>query len=149
MKPPTREKLQELLSFAGENNLVELAWEEGETKIAFRRRPHHAPKASAVASDAPAASESDKSPDVVVTSPLVGTFHRSVSKDRPPLVMEGNHVKPGDRLGVVECMKIPTDVVSVSGGKITQIFVNDGDPVEYGQPLFSILPADAEDDPEN
>ena len=72
---------------------------------------------------------------------MVGTFRRSVSKGRPPLIMLGNHIKPGDPLAVVECMKIPTDVVSYCAGEVKEILVEDGQPVEYGQPLFSILPA--------
>jgi acetyl-CoA carboxylase biotin carboxyl carrier protein len=53
--------------------------------------------------------------------------------------MEGNHVKPGDKLGLVECMKIPNDVVSLAKGKVSKILVQDGQTVEYGQPLFSIV----------
>ena len=78
---------------------------------------------------------------LIVRSPMVGTFRRSVNKDRPPLVMVGNHIKPGDRLGVVECMKIPTDVVSFCAGEILTITVEDGQTVEYGQPLFTVSPA--------
>ena len=70
----------------------------------------------------------------------VVSVSRSLSKDRPPVVMIGNHIKPGDRLGVVECMKIPTDVVSYAAGEILQIMVEDGQTVEYGQPLFTVSP---------
>ena len=53
--------------------------------------------------------------------------------------MEGNHVNPGERLGIVECMKIPTDVVSYCKGQVKKIVVEDGQPVEYGQPLFVLF----------
>lgn len=132
----TDETLRDLLDFARRHNLEELVWKDGDTKVAFRRDavPPPAPAPAAVEGEE-AAAEDEK---LVVRSPMVGTFRRAVSKDRPPLVMIGNHIKPGDRLGVVECMKIPTDVVSYCAGEILQIMVEDGQTVEYGQPLFTV-----------
>ena len=150
MKADTHEKLLELLEFANSHNLAELSWQDENTKIGFRRRLH-APNQPLLAksSNGKDAVPEEISRQVSIKSPMVGTFRRAVSKDRPPLVMEGDHVKPGDRLGVVECMKIPTDVVSVVAGKIIEIFVDDGDVVEYGQPLFSVEPAEEKSEIEN
>jgi biotin carboxyl carrier protein len=142
MNPVVDAKLRELLGFAKEHGLVEVAWQEKEVTIAFRRRaPSHTPAVAAASaeSSAPQAPEEE-----VVRSPIVGTFRRSGSKDRPPLVLEGSHVKPGDRLGIVECMKIPNDVVAFAAGRITKIHVQDGDSVEYGQPLFSVAAKESE-----
>ena len=136
MKPDIRAKLADLLAFAKENGLQEIVWQSNGTKISFRRGAVAAvpvPGASV-----PPASEPAPSTDEFVRSPVVGTFRRALTKDRPPLVLEGNHVKPGDRLGVVECMKIPNDVVSYCAGAIAAILVEDGQKVEYGQPLFAI-----------
>src|SRR5262245_52434323 len=104
------EALRDLIQFARRHNLEEVAWKEDGVKVSFRRDAS-APVPAAPVSEQPSengvAAENE---DLVVRSPMVGTFRRAVNKDRPPLVMIGNHIKPGDRLGVVECMKIPTDV---------------------------------------
>jgi biotin carboxyl carrier protein len=130
-------KVKELLEFANRHGLAEVSWQDGSMKVAFRRDPYSvAPPAAAAA---PAAEP--KGPELLyVRSPIVGSFRRSISKDRPPLIMVGNHIKPGDKLGIVDCMKIPTDVVSFCGGEVREIVVEDGQPVEYGQPLFAVLP---------
>jgi acetyl-CoA carboxylase biotin carboxyl carrier protein len=56
------------------------------------------------------------------------------------MVLDGDHVKPGDRVGVIQSMGIATEVISVVGGVIKKILVEDGQPVEYGQPLISVEP---------
>lgn len=140
------EKLEELLDFAEKNGLAELSWEEEGKKVSFRR------SGSAPQEEIPTPGEIPAEPvdtDVIIKSPMVGTFRRGGSKDRPPLVMEGNHVKPGDRLGIVDCMKIPTDVVSYCKGKIKKIMVEDGQAVEYGQPLFALIQDEADAPAEN
>ena len=140
MNPLIEKKLFELLDFAKENNLVEMTWQEKGVRIAFKRGPslNQGKRGQRTEPLSLPVKEDSKS----VCSPIVGTFRRSGSKNRPPLVVKGNRVKPGDRLGVVECMKIPTDVVSFCEGQVKEILVEDGQPVEYGQPLFSILNSD-------
>ena len=136
---PFDETLRELIAFARKANLEEFAWKEGDMKIAFRR-DLHPPAAAGAASAEPVAEVPLEDLEEIVRSPMVGTFRRGISKDRPPVVLIGNHIKPGDRLGVVECMKIPTDVVSFSSGEIKRIMVEEGQTVEYGQPLFAVIP---------
>ncbi len=75
---------------------------------------------------------------LTIKSSMVGIFYRSQSSDHPPLVMEGNHVLPGQKVAVIEAMKIMKDVVSNVKGKIVKILVEDGTPVEYGQDLFLV-----------
>ena len=138
MKPVIEETLRELLDFAQRHGLEEVMWREEGVKIAFRRSV--AAPVSPSTEEPASPSEPQAPVEEVVRSPMVGIFRRSVSKDRPPLVLEGNHIKPGDRLAVVECMKIPTDVVSFCEGEIKEIMIEDGQPVEFGQPLFSVVP---------
>lgn len=133
-------KLQELLQFAKKNNLMEMVWKDGNVKIAFRRGQSVKAPAAMVVADAPV--EIVEATTAFVKSPMVGTFRRSSAKGRPPMIMVGNHIKAGDPLAVVECMKIPTDVVSYCAGEIKEILIEDGQAVEYGQPLFSIVPWD-------
>ena len=132
-----KDKLLELLNFASANGLAEVAWQDKGLKIAFKKNGH---QKAALPSALGKADEPRKEPEIFVTSPLVGTFRRSVSKDRPPFVVQGEHVKPGDRLGIVECMKIPTDVTSFCEGEVIKILVDDGQKVEYGLPLFAVKP---------
>ena len=83
----------------------------------------------------------DKSDLVKVTSPIVGTFYRSSSPDKPAYVDVGDIVKKGQILCIIEAMKLMNEIECESAGKITQILVDSGAPVEYGQPLFVIDPA--------
>lgn len=144
MKAIIDDTLRDLIDFARRANLEEVLWKDADIKIAFRRDPHAAVAPAASASSDAAAEGEPTAEEEVVRSPMVGTFRRGMSKDRPPVVLVGNHIKPGDRLGVVECMKIPTDVVSFSAGEIKRIMVEDGQAVEYGQPLFVVTPAAGE-----
>ena len=143
MKAFVDETLRDLIDFARRANLEEVVWKDADIKIAFRRDPHVTTPAAQVSSDDAPLAEPEVSEEIV-RSPMVGTFRRGISKDRPPVVLVGNHIKPGDRLGVVECMKIPTDVVSFSAGEIRRIMVEDGQTVEYGQPLFAVAPVATE-----
>lgn len=84
------------------------------------------------------ASEQAKVNQVKVTSPIVGTFYRSSSPDKPPYVEVGDVVKKGQVLCIIEAMKLMNEIESEASGKIVQILVEGGQPVEYGQPLFII-----------
>ncbi|MBI2026293.1 MAG: acetyl-CoA carboxylase biotin carboxyl carrier protein [Deltaproteobacteria bacterium] len=75
---------------------------------------------------------------IVVNSPFVGTFYRSSSPESAPFVEEGDVVKKGDVLCIVEAMKLMNEIESDVDGKIVSILVQDSDPVEYGQTLFKI-----------
>lgn len=75
---------------------------------------------------------------VKVTSPIVGTFYRASSPDKAPYVEVGDVVKKGQVLCIIEAMKLMNEIESEASGKIVKIFVENGQPVEYGQPLFLI-----------
>src|SRR3990172_8203126 len=84
------------------------------------------------------ATEQAKVNQVKVTSPIVGTFYRSSSPDKPPYVEVGDMVKKGQVLCIIEAMKLMNEIESEAAGKIVQVLVEGGQPVEYGQPLFII-----------
>ncbi len=97
-----------------------------------------------VAAPAPAAekpAEAAKSSQIKVASPIVGTFYRSSSPEKPAYVEVGDTVKKGQVLCIIEAMKLMNEIESETAGKIVQILVENGHPVEYGQPLFVIEPA--------
>ena len=85
--------------------------------------------------------EPAKTSQIKVTSPIVGTFYRSSSPDKPSYVEVGDTVKKGQVLCIIEAMKLMNEIESETAGKIVQILVENGQPVEYGQPLFVIEPA--------
>jgi oxaloacetate decarboxylase alpha subunit len=85
--------------------------------------------------------EPTKTKQTKVTSPIVGTFYRSSSPDKAAYVEVGDVVKKGQVLCIIEAMKLMNEIESETTGKIIQILVENGQPVEYGQPLFAIEPA--------
>ncbi len=83
---------------------------------------------------------SDDSTEEKINSPMPGTFYRASSPDSDPFVKEGDQVVAGDTLCIIEAMKIMNEIESEQNGTIDKILVNDGTPVEYDQPLFTIRP---------
>ncbi len=93
------------------------------------------------ADDTPEEAEEEFPPHLeVIRSPIVGTFYRAPSPDAPPYVEEGDIVEKGQVLCIVEAMKIMNEIESDVKGRIVKILVENGQPVEYGQPLFLIEP---------
>jgi len=84
--------------------------------------------------------EPAKTNQIKVTAPIVGTFYRASSPDKPPYVEVGDIVKKGQVLCIIEAMKLMNEIESETSGKIVQILMENGQPVEYGQPLFAIEP---------
>ncbi len=82
--------------------------------------------------------QEEKTEGKVVKSPLVGTFYAASSEDAAPFVTEGERVKKGQVLAIVEAMKLMNEIESEFDGHIAQIYVENGQPVEYGQKLFRI-----------
>ena len=74
----------------------------------------------------------------VITAPMVGIFYSSPSPDQPPFVNKGQNIKTGDVLCIIEAMKIMNQIEADIDGKLVRVLVENGDPVEYGQPLFVI-----------
>lgn len=90
-----------------------------------------------VATEAPAEEASNL---ITVTSPMIGTFYRSSSPDKPPFVSVGDDIKVGDVVCIVEAMKLFNEIESEVSGKIVKVLVDDANPVEYDQPLFLVEP---------
>ena len=83
----------------------------------------------------------DESKYITIKSPMIGTFYRRQSPDKPLLSNVGDEIKPGKTLCIIEAMKLFNDIESEVSGKIVKILVDDASPVEYDQPLFLIDPA--------
>jgi acetyl-CoA carboxylase biotin carboxyl carrier protein len=98
-----------------------------------------APVAAAAPAQAPVAESNGNL--IEVKSPMIGTFYRSSSPDKPPMVEVGSTIKAGDTVCVIEAMKLFNEIESEISGKIVKVLVNDSTPVEYDQPLFLVEPA--------
>jgi acetyl-CoA carboxylase biotin carboxyl carrier protein len=75
-----------------------------------------------------------------ITAPMVGTFYAAPSTKDPPYVQEGDTIHPGDRVGIIETMKMMNEIESEVAGRIVRVLVQNGQPVEYGQPLIIVEP---------
>ena len=146
-------KLKKLIDLVQESGIAELEITEGEEKVKIVKggavsvaptAPAAAPvtaaepRASApVASAPPAAAEAPAGQEGhVVKAPMVGTFYRSPSPDAKPFVEVGQAIKEGDTICIIEAMKLMNEIEADASGNVKAILVENGQPVEYGQPLF-------------
>jgi acetyl-CoA carboxylase biotin carboxyl carrier protein len=141
-------KIKKLIEIIEESDIAELEIKEGEECIRISRysaapAPAAVTYAPAPASTVPAASAAatpaeEKMTGHVVKSPMVGTFYRSASPGTKVFVEIGQAVVVGDTLCIIEAMKILNQIEADKSGVISQILVDNAEPVEYGQPLFII-----------
>ena len=106
--------------------------------------PMAMPAAAPVASAAPVApvAETPVASNLIeIRSPMIGTFYRSASPEKPAFVEVGSEIKVGDKVCIVEAMKLFNDIESEVSGRIVKILVNDMSPIEFDQPLFLVEPA--------
>ncbi len=145
---PDIEQIEKLLKTMSEHNLEEFEYSRGELRIRLKKAAAMpeiivagtSPLAGTAA--APAASEPRSTEDLhLVKSPIVGTFYASPSPGAEPFVKIGGYVEDGQTLCIVEAMKLMNEIESDGTGEVLRIFVENGQPVEYGQPLFGIRPS--------
>ncbi len=157
-------EIQRLIEIVNGSSLDEVVIREGESEITLKRNSSKAqgaiPAAPAVAQPvqvaqppvqqpatvqeqptAPAPSAPAKAGELIeIHSPIVGTFYRSPSPDADAFVNEGDKVKAGDVLCIIEAMKLMNEIEAEGSGTIVEILVENGQPVEYNQVLFRIKP---------
>lgn len=153
-------QIQDLVKMVNKSNISELTIEEKDIKITIKQKedkyvtaapmqaipPMQAmPVAAATLASAPAAATAaaPKAADNLITikSPMIGTFYRKPAPDKPNFVEEGDEVRNGKVVCVIEAMKLFNEIESEVSGKIVKILVDDSSPVEYDQPLFLVEPA--------
>ena len=149
-------KVKKLIELLEESNIDEIEIIEGEESVRISRNSHAAPAAmtyaapqmvapapapaapAAAPAPAEAAAPESVSTDNAVLSPMVGTFYRSPSPDAPAFVEVGQSVRVGDVLCIVEAMKMMNQIEADRAGTVTAIHVENGEPVEFDQPLITI-----------
>ena len=143
-------KIKKLIELLDESGVAEIEIKEGEESVRISRQMAGAPAAQYIApapmaAPAPAAAPAAEEPAAEaeisghkVTSPMVGTFYRSPSPGTPSFTDVGKHVNEGDTLCIIEAMKILNQIEADKSGTVKAILVENGQPVEFGQPLFII-----------
>ena len=153
-------QIQELIKIINKSNIGEISIEEKEFKITIKQKEDNiqtvvtaapapvytaapavsaAPVATSAAAPAPAASKADNL--ITIKSPMIGTFYRKSSPDKPNFVEVGDEVSLGKTVCIIEAMKLFNEIESEVSGKIVKVLVDDASPVEYDQPLFLVEPA--------
>ncbi|MFH1367906.1 MAG: biotin/lipoyl-containing protein [Elusimicrobiota bacterium] len=136
------DELKEFLEAVKGTDIEELNVESGESKVFFRRNDVPVIKAKpAAAGNGADAANGDASKEkrlIPIKSTMVGTYFHADSPDRPPFVIVGNHVVPGQKVGIIEAMKIMKEMTSNVKGRIVKVLIDNGHPVEYGQELFLV-----------
>ena len=158
-------EIQNLIKFVARSGASEVKLEMDDIKITIRtgsdsdttivhqvpatQMPHQvmaapalaAPEQAATSAPAPAAEASEDSKYITIKSPIIGTFYRKPSPDKPLFVEVGQTIAEGDVLCVIEAMKLFNEIESEVSGKIVKILVDDSSPVEFDQPLFLVDPS--------
>ncbi len=158
MKPQDIEDLKELIEFLKQYQVAEFDLDRGDLKIRLKFTPPEAPAAgltelarvlaSAQPQSAPAAAGTAPAAGVpaapaeenlhIVKSPIVGTYYGSPSPGASPFVSAGDHVEKGQVICIVEAMKLMNEIEADATGEVVKSLVTNGQPIEFGQPLFSI-----------
>lgn len=154
-------EIQDLIKFVSKSGVSEVEIEQKDFKITIKtpvggspiaamapmapvamQMPVAAPVAApAPQAPAPAAAPANDSHLIEIKSPMIGTFYRSAGPDKPPFVEVGQSIKPGDKVCIIEAMKLFNEIESEISGTIVKVLVNDSSPIEYDQPLFLVEPA--------
>ncbi|HNR17148.1 MAG TPA: acetyl-CoA carboxylase biotin carboxyl carrier protein [Chitinophagaceae bacterium] len=158
-------QIQELIKMVNKSNIGEVTIEQKDFRVTIKQKEEHvtqvvssapvpvapahtvAPQPAASSQPATPAAEKAKAIEapaanlVTIKSPMIGTFYRKSSPDKPNLTDVGSDVAPGTVVCIIEAMKLFNEIESEISGKIVKVLVEDASPVEYDQPLFLVEPA--------
>jgi acetyl-CoA carboxylase biotin carboxyl carrier protein len=161
-------QIQELIKMISKSNIGELTVEQKDFRVTIKQKEDHITQmvssnpvhtapvyttspqpaitsqqqgGGGTSSEKPKAAESVSSNTITIKSPMIGTFYRKSSPDKPNLVDVGTDIIPGTVVCVIEAMKLFNEIESEVKGKIVKVLVEDNSPVEYDQPLFLVEPA--------
>ena len=144
--------IEKLAKIIADNDLTEISLEDGEQAITIRKdlpevnmvasapavAAAPAPAQAAPQASAPVAAKEPEAKGKAITSPMVGTFYAASSPEAAPFVEVGSTVNVGDVVCIIEAMKLMNEIKAEQAGKVTQICVKNGDPIEFGQVLMYV-----------
>jgi acetyl-CoA carboxylase biotin carboxyl carrier protein len=157
-------QIQELIKMINKSNIGEVSIEEKGFKLTIKQKeepainhviaapmqaqpvatmaalPAAQPQSTAQAEKPAKSSETPAGNTITIKSPMIGTFYRSASPDKPSFVSVGDEIAPGKVVCIIEAMKLFNEIESEIQGKIVKVLVEDASPVEYDQPLFLVEP---------
>jgi acetyl-CoA carboxylase biotin carboxyl carrier protein len=149
-------KVRKFIELMNEHDLSEIDLRQGDQRIRLRRGPEMVtvappPPLQGVAPASPAVPAStgekksaetavDESKTMVIRSPMVGTFYSAANPDSPPFVKIGDRVGPETTVCIIEAMKVFNEIPAECAGRIIAVLAQNGDPVEFNQPLFRVEP---------
>jgi acetyl-CoA carboxylase biotin carboxyl carrier protein len=160
-------QIQELIKMINKSNIGEVSIEEKGFRLTIKQKEEpvqqiitapisaqpvaaiaaaplaaaHAPAAAAAAEKPARPAEPPADNTVTIKSPMIGTFYRSPSPDKPSFINIGDDVEPGSVVCIIEAMKLFNEIESEVKGRIVKVLAEDASPVEYDQPLFQVEPA--------
>ena len=155
-------QIQELIKLVNGSNIGEVTVEQKDFKVTVKQKEEHITQVMAPVQQAPVQQqlppqqqapqqaatpptekpkESPSANTITIKSPMIGTFYRRPSPDKPNFVEVGDEVAPGKVVCIIEAMKLFNEIESEVSGKIVKILVEDSSPVEYDQPLYLVEPA--------
>ncbi len=153
-------QIQELLKAVNKSNISELSIKQGDFEVTIKQANTEtqyvampAPSAAVlpqqvIAAPQPVAAPQEAAPaapvakdnTITIKSPMIGTFYRSASPDKPAFVNVGDEIQPGQIICIVEAMKLFNEIEAEVSGRIVKVLIDDATPVEYDQPLFLVEP---------
>ena len=146
-------EIQELIKFVAKSGVSEVSIDRKDFKITIKAQGNApavvnmqaapvqvaaSPAPVAAPAATPAAAPAENANLITIKSPMIGTFYRSGSPDKPPFVNVGDKIGPGNVLCVIEAMKLFNEIESEVSGKIVKILIDNASPIEYDQPLFLV-----------
>ncbi len=133
-----RRQVSDLIAAVESSDLVELAIEHGPFALRIERAAPDSLAVHEISEQAVVTVEPAEAVPLTLRSPQVGTFYLSAEPESEPFLHEGDVVEEGQVIGLIEAMKLISEVEAEVGGTVRRILVEDGQPVEYGQPLFEL-----------
>ena len=130
--------IEELVGYLKEFNLSEIEYGEGTTKVKVSRSINNSSIISTDLGKKQSSNEKNTDSNLKVTSPIVGTAYLAPEPNAKKFIEEGQKIKKGQTIMIIEAMKTMNHVPSTQDGTVSKILVKDGEPVEFGQPLISV-----------
>ena len=143
-------EIKEMIQLMNENGLTELELEKEGLRIRLRKSggggfeqtvlqdPGSSPGVSPARAETKEPAKAPAAPPIVIKSPMVGTFYAAPAPDAPAFVPVGSRVEVGQVICIIEAMKLMNEIKAEVRGKVIEVLVSNGDPVEFGQPLFHL-----------